>query len=61
MLYNASEKEKNMFKNKKIVIAGHTHKPIYPLKGESYYFNDGSAIHPNGITCIKIKKEKFVL
>lgn len=53
--------EKWSNENKKIVIAGHTHKPIYPLTGESYYFNDGSAIHPNGITCIEIENGKIAL
>ena len=40
--------------NNKIVIAGHTHRPIYPKAGEGLYFNDGSCVHPNGITCIEI-------
>ena len=37
-----------------IVISGHTHRPIFPKNGESLYFNDGSCIHPNGITCLEI-------
>lgn len=40
--------------NNTIVISGHTHRPIFPKNGESLYFNDGSCIHPNGITCIEI-------
>lgn len=39
----------------KIIIAGHTHRPIYPKLGESLYFNDGSCIHPNGVTAIEIE------
>lgn len=53
--------EKWSKENKKIIIAGHTHRPIYPNIGESYYFNDGSAIHPNGITCIEIENGKINL
>lgn len=47
--------------NDKIVIAGHTHRPIFPENGESLYFNDGSCVHPNGITCLEIEKGKIVL
>lgn len=43
-------------KYKIIVIAGHTHRPIYAQKGNSLYFNDGSCVHPDGITCIEIEK-----
>ncbi len=42
--------------NQKLLIAGHTHRPIMPSAGESLYFNDGSCIHPNGITCLEIEK-----
>lgn len=42
--------------NQKILIAGHTHRPIIPNVGESLYFNDGSCIHPNGVTCLEIDK-----
>lgn len=48
-------------KNNKILIAGHTHRPIFPKIGESLYFNDGSCIHPNGITCIEIEKGNISL
>lgn len=41
--------------NDKILIAGHTHRPIFPKIGEGMYFNDGSCIHPNGITCLEIE------
>ena len=44
-----------------MIIAGHTHRPIYPKVGQSLYFNDGSCIHPNGITCIEIEKGKITL
>ena len=48
-------------KNNKIVIAGHTHNPIYPEIGNSLYFNDGSCIHPDGITCIEIENGSISL
>lgn len=47
--------------NNKILIAGHTHRPIFPILGESLYFNDGSCVHPNGITCIEIENGKISL
>lgn len=53
--------EKWSKKNKHIVIAGHTHKPNFPKPDEGTYFNDGSAIHPNGITCIEIANGKIAL
>lgn len=48
-------------KNNKILISGHTHRPIFPKKGESLYFNDGSCIHPNGISCIEIENGNISL
>lgn len=41
-------------KNKKILIAGHTHRPVFPKNKKSLYFNSGSCVHPNGITAIEI-------
>lgn len=59
---NTEKKLKNWSKqNNKILIAGHTHRPIFPEIGESLYFNDGSCIHPNGITCIEIEKGNITL
>lgn len=48
-------------KNNKILIAGHTHRAIFPKAGQSLYFNDGSCIHPNGITCIEIENGNISL
>jgi len=48
-------------KHNKIIIAGHTHRAIYPKAGESMYFNDGSCVHPDGITCIEIEKGYITL
>lgn len=47
--------------NNTILITGHTHRPVFPNIGQSLYFNDGSCIHPNGITCIEIEKGKITL
>lgn len=41
-------------KNNKILIAGHTHRPVFPKNNKSLYFNTGSGVHPNGITAIEI-------
>lgn len=48
-------------KNNKILIAGHTHRAIFPQIGQSLYFNDGSCIHPNGITCLEIENGNITL
>lgn len=40
--------------NKQMIIAGHTHKPIFPEVDDIPYFNDGSCVHPTGITAIEI-------
>lgn len=48
-------------KNNKILIAGHTHRPLFPKIGQSLYFNDGSCIHPNGITCLEIENGNITL
>lgn len=47
--------------NNKILIAGHTHRPIFPKTGQSLYFNDGSCIHPNGVTCLEIENGTITL
>lgn len=64
--YNVTKKiEKKLrcwsIKNNKLVIAGHTHRPIFPKAGKSLYFNDGSCIHPNGITCLEIENGNITL
>lgn len=45
----------------KILIAGHTHRAIFPKIGQGLYFNDGSCIYPNGITSLEIEKGKITL
>lgn len=39
---------------RQILVAGHTHRPIYPAKGEAPYFNDGSCVGPRRITAIEL-------
>lgn len=41
--------------NKQMLIAGHTHRPVFPTIGEPLYFNDGSCVHPRCITSIEIE------
>lgn len=53
--------QKWSIKNNKLLVAGHTHRPVMPNVGESLYFNDGSCIHPNGITCIEIESGNISL
>lgn len=44
-----------------IVIAGHTHRPSCPAEDELPYFNTGSCVHPNCITCIEIVNSEILL
>lgn len=39
----------------RLLIAGHTHRPIYSKPGQGSYFNDGSCVHPRSITGIEIE------
>ena len=48
-------------KNNQIVIAGHTHRPSCPPEEELPYFNVGSCVHPNCITCIEIVESEILL
>lgn len=50
-----SEKEKHM------LIAGHTHRPVFPEPDTSAYFNDGSCVHPRCITAIEISEGSISL
>ncbi len=45
----------------KMIIAGHTHKPVFPYPGGSLYFNDGSCVHPRCITAIEISEGNILL
>ena len=43
------------------VIVGHTHRPVCPPDEIPPYFNAGSCVHPNCITCIEIINAKKTL
>lgn len=44
-----------------MLIAGHTHRPVFPKPGEPLYFNDGSCVHPRCITAIEIENSAISL
>ena len=49
-------------KERKIMlIAGHTHRPVYPEPGKGLYFNDGCCVHPKSITAMEIVKGQISL
>jgi len=48
-------------KEKILLIAGHTHRPVFPAPGEGMYFNDGSCVHPRCITGIEIENNALTL
>jgi UDP-2,3-diacylglucosamine pyrophosphatase LpxH len=41
-------------RKKHMLIAGHTHRPMFPETGDLPYFNAGSSVHPRCITAIEI-------
>lgn len=43
-----------VIKEKQMMVAGHTHRPMFPDVGEPPYFNDGSCVHPRCITAMEI-------
>ena len=47
--------------HKNILIAGHTHRPVFSTPAQGYYFNTGSCVHPRCITCIEIENNNIVL
>lgn len=60
---DAAEKKltKWVMKEKHMLIAGHTHRPMFPEIGEPLYFNDGSCVHPRCITAIEISEGNIML
>lgn len=48
-------------REKQMLIAGHTHRSMFPEVGEPPYFNDGSCVHLNGITGIEIDRGNITL
>lgn len=47
--------------NEKILIAGHTHRAVFPEPGACRYFNDGSCVHPRCITAIELTGDSLSL
>lgn len=41
-------------REKQMLIAGHTHRPMFPEVNKPPYFNTGSCVHPRCITAIEI-------
>lgn len=41
--------------NNQMLIAGHTHRPMFPEPRDSLYFNIGSCVHPRCITAMEIE------
>ena len=48
-------------KNGSSIMTGHTHRPAMRKVDDIYYFNKGSCVHPNGITCIELSGKLFML
>lgn len=46
--------------NRRILITGHTHRPVLPAEPARYY-NTGSCVHPRCITCIEIERLSMTL
>lgn len=59
---NQSETRLNQWaqENHRILITGHTHRPILPEEPANYY-NTGSCVHPRCITCIEIERGNLTL
>ena len=57
--------ERNLIKwandHNQMIVAGHTHKAVFPTNGDPLYFNDGSCIHPRCITGIEITNGEIQL
>lgn len=43
-----------------ILITGHTHRPTLS-ETDRYYYNSGSCVHPQGITCLEIEHKRIRL
>lgn len=50
-----------IIENRHMVVAGHTHKPMFSYPGAPPYFNDGSCVTPDGITAIEIENGSISL
>lgn len=52
-----TERRLDTFSRKRqiMVMAGHTHRAMLPNPGDGYYLNDGSCVHPQGITAMELE------
>lgn len=50
-----------VIREKHMLIAGHTHRPMFPKAGDPPYFNDGCCVHPRCITGIEIADGNIIL
>lgn len=48
-------------KHSQMLIAGHTHRPMFPEDDAPLYFNCGSCVHPYSITALEICNNKITL
>ena len=55
ILMDWSQRENTM------LITGHTHRTVFPKKGEPPYYNDGSSVHRRYITCLEINNDSISL
>lgn len=44
-----------------LLVAGHTHRPVFSKPGDGYYFNDGSCVHPRCITALELERGRLTL
>lgn len=44
-----------------MIVAGHTHRAVFPTTREPKYFNDGSCVHPRCITALVIENNTISL
>lgn len=44
-----------------ILIAGHTHRSMFPAPGDTPYFNGGCCVHPQRITALEIENNRISL
>lgn len=44
-----------------MLVAGHTHRTVFPKDNEPQYYNDGSCVHRRYITCIEIVDDQVSL
>lgn len=45
----------------RMLVAGHTHRPVFSMPGEPAYFNDGCCVQPYHITAIEMEREMLSL